>query len=81
MENKEKLQRILQHWIEHTKSHVEEFERWRQTAATEGESAIADHIAEAISAVKKANDALESALQKAGGPAHGDDHHHHHHHH
>lgn len=81
MENKEKLRLLLQHWIDHNKGHAEEFERWRQIAETDGESAIATHIAEAITAVLKANEALENALTKAGGPADIDHHHHHHHHH
>jgi len=82
MENKEKLRVLLQHWIDHNKSHVEEFERWRQIADNDGESAVATHIAEAISDMFKANEALQNALTKAGGPAeHSHDHHHHHHHH
>lgn len=79
MESKEKLRVLLQHWIEHNHSHVKEFEKWRQVADNDGESGIATHIAEAISDMLKANDALENALQKAGGPSEEPHHHHHHH--
>lgn len=78
MENKEKLRVLLQHWIEHNQGHAKEFEKWRQIADGDGESAIATHIAEAISDMLKANEALEHALLKAGGPS-KDEHHHHHH--
>jgi hypothetical protein len=81
MENTKKLRVLLQHWIEHNISHAEEFDRWREIAEKEGESAIAGHIAEAIGSMRKANEALDQALSKAGGPAEDDHHHHHHHHH
>lgn len=81
MENKEKLRVLLQHWIEHNQGHAKEFEKWRQIADSEGEAAVATHIAEAISDILKANEALQNALTKAGGPAEDDHHHHHHDHH
>ncbi len=82
MESKDKLRVLLQHWIDHNKSHVEEFEKWRQIADTEGESKVAAHIADAISDMFHANDALGKALNEAGGKPESDhDHHHHHHHH
>ena len=83
MESKEKLRVLLQHWIEHNDSHVEEFDKWRQTAAGDGLESIAAHIATAILEMKQANEALAKALAEAGGApeAHGDHHHHHHHHH
>lgn len=81
MENKEKLRVLLQHWIEHNTGHSEEFEKWRKTAEDEGEKDIAAHIGEAIKSMSNANDALEKALQKAGGKTDAQGHHHHHHHH
>lgn len=81
MENKEKLRVLLRHWIDHNQGHAQEFERWRQIADNDGDAEIATHIAEAISDLLKANEALENALTKAGGPAEGGHHHHHHHHH
>ncbi len=83
MESKDKLRVLLRHWIEHNDGHVEEFEKWRQTAASEGDDTIAAHIAAAIGEMKQANEALEKALKDAGGPleSHDEGHHHHHHHH
>lgn len=83
MENKEKLRVLLQHWIDHNQGHAEEFEKWRLIANDEGASTVANHIADAITSMAKANASLSEALKDAGGPPeeHNHDHHHHHHHH
>lgn len=79
MDNVEKLRVMLQHWIEHNNGHVEEFEKWRTTMTEDGQSSLANHIAEAIKTMELVNVDLEKALKEAGGP--GEDGHHHHHHH
>ncbi len=88
MDNVEKLRVILQHWIEHNKGHVEEFEKWRKTMTEEGKSSLAEHITEAVKMMATVNAHLGKALHEAGGPKtekeedhhhHGHDHHHHHH--
>ncbi|MFW2367664.1 MAG: hypothetical protein ACN4GW_14710 [Desulforhopalus sp.] len=81
MDNVEKLRVMLQHWIEHNKGHVEEFEKWQQTMTEEGQDALATHIAEAIQTMATVNDQLGQALDEIGGPNHDHDHDHHHHHH
>ncbi len=81
MDNVEKLRVMLQHWIEHNKGHVEEFEKWQKTMSEEGHSSLADHINEAIKLMATVNAQLEKALHEAGGPKSDDDDHHHHHHH
>ena len=87
MENKEKLQVLLQHWIDHNIGHAEEFDKWRHSAEHDGESAIAAAIGQAITEMEKVNTSLAKALKEAGGtPAggghrHHDHHHDHHHHH
>lgn len=75
---------MLQHWIEHNKGHVEEFEKWRMTMSEEGQTSLAGHITEAIKMMATVNAELGKALHAAGGPkVQGDDDHHHgqHHHH
>lgn len=80
MDNVEKLRVMLQHWIEHNKGHVEEFEKWQKTIAEEGHAALADSIAEAVKSMATVNTQLAKALEQAGGAkADEKDHHHHHH--
>lgn len=81
MDNVEKLRIMLQHWIEHNKGHVEEFEKWRETMTTDGQVSLAAQIAEAINTMGVVNNQLEKALEEIGGPKDEDHHHHHHHHH
>lgn len=85
MDNVEKLRVMLQHWIEHNKGHVEEFEKWRKTMTDEGQTSLADHITEAVKTMASVNAQLGKALHEAGGPKtdveEGDHHHHGHHHH
>ena len=83
MDNVEKLRVMLQHWIEHNKGHVEEFEKWRQTMTEEGKTVLADHIAGAVKTMATVNAQLGKALDAAGGakPDDDEDHHHHHGHH
>lgn len=81
MDNVEKLRVILQHWIDHNKGHVEEFEKWRHTMEHDGQKELADHITEAVKSMAEVNASLGKALHSAGGPKDdGGDHHHHHHH-
>ena len=82
MDNVEKLRVMLQHWIEHNKGHMEEFEKWRATMTGEGKTSLAGHIAKALEMMAGMNEELHQALHEAGGHHHDDaDHHHHHHHH
>jgi len=85
MDNVEKLRVMLQHWIEHNKGHVEEFEKWRKTMTEEGQTSVADHITEAVKMMATVNAQLGKALHEVGGPnkSEGDEGHHHHgdHHH
>ncbi len=83
MDNVEKLRVMLQHWIDHNKGHVEEFEKWRKTMVDDGQDALADNITEAVKNMAEVNASLGKALHAAGGPkddGHHHDHHHHHHH-
>lgn len=81
MDNVEKLRIMLQHWIEHNKGHVEEFDKWRETMTADGQVSLAAQIAEAINTMGIVNNQLEKALEEIGGPKDDDHHHHDHHHH
>ena len=78
MDNVEKLRVILQHWIEHNKGHLDEFEKWCKTMTEEGQTSLAQHIHRTIELMNSVNSELGKALHEAGGEKH-DDHHHHHH--
>jgi molecular chaperone GrpE (heat shock protein) len=80
MENVEKLRVLLQHWIDHNKGHVEEFENWRKIMADEGQQSLSAHITQAIKTMAEVNAELAKALHEVGGPKSGEDSGHHHHH-
>lgn len=81
MDNVEKLRVMLQHWIEHNKGHVEEFEKWRKLMADEGQSSLAENITEAVKTMAALNAQLGKALHEIGGPNSRGDHDHHEHEH
>lgn len=80
MDNVEKLRVMLQHWIEHNKGHMEEFDKWRGTMTDEGRTSLAEHIKKTIELMGSVNTELEKALQETGGAKHDEGHHHHHDH-
>ncbi|MCP4715303.1 MAG: hypothetical protein GY868_09315 [Deltaproteobacteria bacterium] len=67
MTHLEKLRVVLPHWIDHNRSHGEEFDRWAQLLAETGENEIASLIETAGRALVSADEALALALEKAGG--------------
>ncbi len=80
----EKLRVMLPHWIEHNRSHGEEFSGWAEQLA-ETDVQLAGQLNRAVRALEDAQQALEKALEITGGSlaeedghAHGHGHHHHH---
>jgi hypothetical protein len=67
MDNVEKVRVMLQHWIDHNKGHVDDFEKWRKTMADDGQDALAGHITEAVKLMADVNASLGKALHAAGG--------------
>jgi hypothetical protein len=78
MDNVEKLRVMLQHWIEHNKGHMEEFEKWHGIMKGECRKSLADSIHKSVELMGSVNAELERALKEAGGAKHDDDDHHHH---
>lgn len=72
----EKLRILLPHWLEHSHSHQEEFQKWAKIAEQEGEAAAASEIKKALEAMAAADTALKKSLKILGGQIEG--HHHHH---
>jgi hypothetical protein len=75
----EKLQVLLTHWLEHNKSHGSEYLKWAEVSRQGGNTDTAEFIEQAVELLKKADEALEKALESVGGPSQGHQHHHHHH--
>jgi len=84
LSSREKLQRLIPHWIEHNRSHAFEFRRWAAVAAADGQQTTAGRIENAAGLLHKAEAELLAALEQAGGAAAGHEHedgHHRHSHH
>jgi len=82
LSSREKLQRMIPHWIEHNRSHVAEFTRWAEAATADGHTSTAALIENAAALLCRAEAELMAALEQAGGAAghHHDDGHHNHRH-
>jgi hypothetical protein len=94
MNDLDKLRVMLPHWIEHNHGHGAEFSQWiEKLEKTSPETAAL--LSKAVHSLRDAQNFLEDALNKAGGPLaapghkheddhkehkHGDNAHHHHHH-
>jgi len=78
---REKLQRLIPHWIEHNCAHADEFTRWAEQAAADGHARAAARIDTAAALLRRAEAELIAALEQVGGAAaehnHDDSHHHH----
>jgi hypothetical protein len=64
MTDREKLQALLPHWIEHNAEHAAEFRRWADVATEAG-----PEIEAAATQLEAANAALTIALEKLGAGA------------
>ncbi len=57
-----KLTVVLQHWMEHNRGHVQEFEKWAEKAKASGHEKVSECILEAAQQMDKANEVLDVAL-------------------
>ncbi|KPJ98487.1 MAG: hypothetical protein AMJ60_08025 [Desulfobacterales bacterium SG8_35] len=76
----EKLQTLLDHWLQHNRGHGAEYQKWAEVARQAGLSETAELIERAVAFLKDADTALAKALASAGGPPKKHPHHHHQHH-
>jgi hypothetical protein len=76
MNELEKLQVLLPHWIEHNQGHAEECRKW---AAEVGQGDVQSSLNAALEAMELVTQHLDKALAAAGGPKMDGGHHHHHH--
>ena len=59
----EKLEILLQHWVEHNEEHAGEFQEWAQKAKTLGHVDAHDDILGAVESMREANKYLLKALE------------------
>ena len=78
MNQLEKLQVLLPHWIEHNQGHAGECRKWAEQADNE---AVQSNLMAALAAMEVVTEHLAKALDAAGGPKIEEGHEHHHHHH
>lgn len=64
MNEVDKLRVLIPHWMEHNQEHAQEFRDWAPKV-----SEIEQDILAAAAAIVQANDHLQSALDKLGGPS------------
>ena len=62
MQDAEKLQVLLKHWIEHNASHGEEFKKWAQRANEAGLGEVSGEISAAAGRLHEATGCLCKAL-------------------
>lgn len=63
MTKREKIPRLIGHWIEHNESHGEEYRRWADIAREEGLKRVETLILEAAEHIRSANEKLKEALE------------------
>ena len=73
---KAKLELLLPHWIEHNRSHGNEFSQWAETARRDGLNDLAALLDEAAGSLNQAEALLRDAARAAGIET-GAAHHHH----
>jgi hypothetical protein len=63
MDQKEKLSVVIEHWIEHNESHMNEYKKWAQMAGELGLDSVRAEIEEAMGKISQSNEHLEMALR------------------
>jgi hypothetical protein len=66
MDQKKKLSIVIEHWIEHNESHMDEYKRWAQTAGELGLDSVKMEIGQAMEKISQSNKHLEKALKGVG---------------
>jgi len=63
MDEKKKLSVVVEHWIEHNESHMNEYRRWAEKAAELGLAPVKAGIEEGIEKLLQCNQHLQKALK------------------
>ena len=68
MEEKERLTVVIDHWIEHNQSHMNEYKKWAEKASTLNLGGVQAEIEEAIGKLSLVNHHLEKAMKALTSP-------------
>jgi hypothetical protein len=60
---REKIERLLNHWMEHNGEHASEFMAWAEKSRKLGRAGVPEGIVRAAGALEKANEFLRAALK------------------
>jgi len=63
MDEKKKLSVVIEHWVEHNESHMEEYKKWARRAGELGLDLVKTEIEEAVGKLSQSNIHLEKALK------------------
>ena len=63
MEEKKRLTVVIDHWIEHNQSHMNEYKKWAEKASTLNLGGVQAEIEEAIGKLSLVNHHLENAMK------------------
>ena len=66
MEDREKLEHLLKHWIEHNEEHAAEYREWAIKAKDVYSGSVSNQIFEAANQIEKASESLSSAIAQMG---------------
>ena len=66
MDQKKRLSIVIEHWVEHNESHMDEYKRWAQTAGELGLDSVKVAIEEAMENISQSNEHLQKALKAVG---------------
>lgn len=61
-EDRAKLEHLIDHWVEHNRSHEASYREWAGRARGMGDAGVADLIDEAVGLMEQADDLLLRAL-------------------
>lgn len=60
----EKLEILLNHWIEHNREHAQEYKEWAEKAKSFGQATVHDDIMQAVQQMNNVNEHLLKALER-----------------
>ena len=64
MDEKAKLKKLLNYWVEHNREHSEEFREWADRAKAMGETEVAGEMLQAVREMDKAGELLSQSLKR-----------------
>ncbi len=66
MDDKKRLTVVIEHWIDHNESHMDEYRKWAKRAEELGLKLVVGEIEKAIGTLSQTNLHLEKALKETG---------------